>query len=141
MNTLDCSVIFLLVATLGPCGGILQMTGNEKTDNRIRCGALVLMAAVMLLTVRDPWFVLYGLCVEVAAEAAVKYFYICRWMGKAPASLGAYLCWWIVPAAAVALAHGLKAGDSFWMMVLFAGLVFAFSGLRELREYNIFKRK
>ena len=36
---MGCSIIFLLVATLGPCGGILQMTGNEKTDNRIRASA------------------------------------------------------------------------------------------------------
>lgn len=138
---MGCSVIFLLVATLGPCGGILQMTGNEKMDNRIRGCALLLMAAVMLLTVRDPYFVLYGLCVEVAAEAAVKYFYICRWMKKAPVPLGPYLLWWAAPALAVVLAHVLKVGDSFWMMVLFAGLVFAFSGWRELRENNIFKRK
>ncbi len=138
---MGCSVIFLLVATLGPCGGILQMTGNEKTDNRIRACALALMAAVMLLTVRDPYFVLYGLCVEVAAEAAVKYLYICRWMKKAPASLGAYLLWWAVPALAVVMAHVLKVGDSFWLMVLFAGAVFAFCGWRELKESSVFKRK
>ncbi len=129
-----CSVIFLLVATLGPCGGILQMTGNEKTDNRIRGGALVLMSAVMLLTSGNSYFVLWGLCVEVAAEAVGKYLYICRWMKRAPASLAAYLGWWVVPALAVGLAHVLKAGDSFFMMLLLAGLVFAASGWRELTE-------
>ena len=136
-----CSMIFLLVATLGPNGGILQMTGNEKMVNRIRACALGVMLVVMLLTAADPYFVLYGMCVEVAVEAAAKYFYICRWMKKAPASLRSYLSWWIVPALAVILAHVLKVGDSFLMMVLFAGTVFAISGWRELRENQVFKRK
>ena len=138
---MGCSVIFLMVSTLGPCGGILQMTGNEKADNRIRGWSLVLMAAVMVLTVRDSYFVLYGLCVEVAVEAIAKYLYICRWMGKTPASLGSYLSWWMVPAASVGLAHLLNAGDSFWLMLLFAGSVFAVFGLRELRESAVFKGK
>ena len=138
---MGCSVIFLLVATLGPCGGILQMTGNEKTDNRIRGCALILMALVMLTTCRDSYFVLYGLCAEVAAEAAVKYLFICRWMNKAPASLRTYLEWWTIPAIAVGLSHIFKVGNSFVMMILFAGIVFAFSGWQELRKNRIFTRK
>ncbi len=139
---MGCSVIFLLVATLGPCGGILQMTGNEKTDNRIRLCALGLMAAVMLLTVKDAYFVLYGLCVQVAAEAVVKYLYICRWMQRAPTAIGDYLRWWLLPGAAIAAAYLLKANDSFVMMVLFAGAVFVFSGIRELKDpENAFLKK
>lgn len=139
---MGCSVIFLLVATLGPCGGILQMTGNEKMDNRIRLYALVLMAAVMVLTARDAYFVLYGLCVQVAAEAAAKYVYICRWMKRAPTGLGSYLLWWLLPCGAIGAAYLLGLNDSFWMMVLFAGAVFAVSGLIELRRpENAFLKK
>lgn len=139
---MGCSVIFLLVATLGPCGGILQMTGNEKMDNRIRLYALVLMAAVMVLTARDAYFVLYGLCVQVAAEAAAKYVYICRWMKRAPTGLGSYLLWWLLPCGAIGAAYLLGVNDSFWMMVLFAGSVFAVSGLIELRRpENAFLKK
>ena len=139
---MGCSVIFLLVATLGPCGGILQMTGNEKMDNRIRLYALVLMAAVMVLTARDAYFVLYGLCVQVAAEAAAKYVYICRWMKRAPTGLGSYLGWWLLPCGAIGAAYLLGVNDSFWMMVLFAGAVFAVSGLIELRRpENAFLKK
>ena len=138
---MGCSVIFLLVATLGPCGGILQMTGHEKTDNRIRGCALIVMAAVMLLTVWDRYFVLYGLCVEVAVEAVAKYCYICRWMKRAPASLGSYLLCWMVPSLAVILAHVLKVGDSFPMMLLFAGSVFGYHAWRELKLNQVFKRK
>ena len=139
---MGCSVIFLLVATLGPCGGILQMTGNEKMDNRIRLYALVLMAAVMVLTVRDAYFVLYGLCVQVAAEAAAKYVYICRWMKRAPTGLTGYLLWWLLPCGAIGAAYLLGVNDSFWMMVLFAGAVFAVSGLIELRRpENAFLKK
>lgn len=131
---MGCSVIFLLVATLGPCGGILQMTGSEKADNRIRACALGLMGLVMLLTRRDSCFVLYGLCVQVAVEAVVKYLYICRWMKRPPTGLAAYVTWWLLPAAAIAGAYLLGCNDSFWMMVLLAGGVFAVSALRELRD-------
>ena len=131
---MGCSVIFLLVATLGPCGGILQMTGNEKTDNRIRFRALILMGAVMLLTVTDSYFVLYGLCVQVAAEAAAKYVYICRWMKRAPVALGDYARWWLLPGLAIGAAYLLGCNDSFGMMVLLAGVVFALSALRELKH-------
>jgi hypothetical protein len=88
----------------------------------------------MLMTSGNSYFVLWGLCVEVAAEAVGKYLYICRWMKRAPASLLTYLGWWILPALAVGLAYVLKAGDSFLMMLLLAGLVFAASGWRELKE-------
>ena len=139
---MGCSVIFLLVATLGPCGGIMQMTGNERRDNRIRAFALVLMGAVMLLTLPSGWFVLYGLCVQVAAEAAVKYVCICRWMKGAPARLRTYLSWWALPAAAIAAAYLLGVNDSFAAMAVLAGAVFALSGLGELRRpENAFLRK
>ncbi len=131
---MGCSVIFLLVATLGPCGGILQMTGNEKTDNRIRAWALGLMGLVMLLTRRDPYFVLYGLCVQVAAEAAAKYYFISRWMKRSPTSLVTYGTWWLLPTAVIAAAYGLGCNDSIWMMLLLAGGVFVLSGIRELRD-------
>ena len=131
---MGCSVIFLLVATLGPCGGILQMTGNEKTDNRIRAWALVLMGLVMLLTRSDRYFVLYGLCAQVAAEAAVKYIYICRWMKQSPTGLWTYFKWWLVPLSVILGSYLLDFGDSFLWMVLMAGGVFAVSGLRELQD-------
>ena len=129
-----CAVIFLLVATLGPCGGILQMTGNEKIDNRIRAVALAVMAVVMVLTWTDPWFVLYGLCAQVALEAVAKYIYICRWMKRAPVGFGTYIKWWLPPAGAVAAAYLLQYNDSFLMMLLFAGLVFVSRGILELKN-------
>ncbi len=139
---MGCSVIFLLVATLGPCGGILQMTGNEKTDNRIRALALGLMGLVMVMTRSDPYFVLYGLCVQVAAEAAAKYYFISRWMKRSPTGLMTYAKWWLLPGAAIAGAYLLRCNGSFWMMVLLVGGVFAVSGIRELRDpENAFLKK
>lgn len=128
-----CSVIFLLAATLGPCGGILQMTGNEKMDNRCRGAALALMLVIMLLTRRDPYFVLYGLCAQIAVEAVAKYIYVCRWMQRAPVGLGVYLRWWIVPGAVIGVSYLGGVNDSFWGMAGAAGAVFAFALVRELR--------
>ena len=138
---MGCSVVFLLVATLGPCGGILQMTGNEKTDNRIRAGALVLMA-IVVLTLRGKWSILIGLCIQVAAEAALKYYYICRWMKCSPVGLWTYIRWWLPPAGAIAAAYLLELNDSFLMMVVLAGLVFLYRGIRELKDpENAFLKK
>ena len=127
-----CSVIFLLAATLGHCGGILQMTGNEKMDNRCRAGALLVMLAVMVLTIQDSYFVLYGLCAQIASEAVAKYIYVCCWMKKAPVGLGTYLSWWILPAAAIAAAYLAGLNESFWGMAACAGAVFAVALVREL---------
>lgn len=131
---MGCSVVFLLVATLGPCGGILQMTGSEKTDNRLRAASLAAMALVMVLTAKDAYFVLYGLCAEISLEAIAKYVYICRRMKGSPVGLVTYAGWWILPCAAIAAAHLLGAGDSFLMMALLAGAVFAVGGIRELQN-------
>jgi len=128
-----CSVVFLLAATLGPCGGILQMTGNEKNDNRCRLMALGVMGAVMLLTIRDSYFVLYGLCVQVALEAAAKYRCVCRWMGRAPVALFTYLKWWLVPCALIGLSRMLGLGEGFLWMVLMAGTAFAVALFQEIR--------
>jgi O-antigen/teichoic acid export membrane protein len=129
-----CAVIFLLVATLGPCGGILQMTGNEKTDNRCRLGALVLMVAVMLLTRQDAYFVLYGLCAQVASEAIAKYIFVCRWMGKAPTGLVSYIGWWMVPAMAIAATYIAGVQASFLWMVVSAAVVFGVGAVREVMD-------
>lgn len=128
-----CSVVFLLAATLGPCGGILQMTGNEKNDNRCRLLALVVMDVVMVLTIRDSYFVLYGLCVQVALESVAKYICVCRWMGKSPVSMGYYLKWWALPCTLIVLSRVLGLGEGFLWMVLMAGAAFCAALWRELR--------
>ena len=118
------------------------MTGNEKTDNRIRAWALVLMAAVVLVSWGDDYSVLYGLCAQVATEAAAKYFYICRWMKRAPVGLWTYIRWWLPPAGAIAAAYLLGRNDSFFAMLVLAGLVFVYRGIRELKDpENAFLRK
>ena len=127
-----CAVVFLLAATLGPCAGILQMTGNEKTDNRCRAGALAVMLAVMLLARQDSYFVLYGLCAEIAVEITAKYICVCRWMKKAPVGLGTYLSWWILPAAVIGVSYLTGLSEAFWAMAAAAGAVFAASLAWEL---------
>lgn len=126
------ALVFLLVASLGPYSGTLLMTGKEKTDNRIRFWSLILMATVMVLTSSDSYFVLYGLFVQLIVSAAAKYACVCRWMKGAPVSLIRYVGWWILPVAAIAASYLLHCNESFWMMVLFSGLVFLISGMKEL---------
>lgn len=136
-----CSGIFLVAATLGPCGGVMQMTGNEKQDNRLREAALVAMILVMLLLRQDKLFVLYGLCIQTTLEAVSKYIFVCRWMKKAPVGLKTYLSWWLLPAAVIAGSYLLELQDSFWAMAACAGLVFLAAAAMELRRNKTLPRR
>lgn len=129
-----CSFIFLLTATLGPCGGILQMTGNEKRDNRCRELSLAVMFLTMFLFRQDQLFVLYGLCVQAAVEAGCKYVCVCRWMKDTPVGIETYLKWWILPIISIICAYILHLNDSFLWMFLIAGLLFVMTMLLELKN-------
>lgn len=129
-----CSVVFLLTATLGPCGGVMQMTGNEKRDNRYRESALLGMIVVMIVFSGDRLFVLYGLCVQIIIEAVSKFVFVCGWMGKAPVGLKQYISWWIIPVVAIAATWGLSLQNSFAAMIVFAGGVFIAELVLELRN-------
>lgn len=129
-----CSAVFILAATLGPCGGVMQMTGEEKMDNRYREGAVAVMMLVMFLFRKDRLFVLYALCVQTTVEAVGKYMFVCRWMEKAPVSMGTYLSWWILPAAVIIVTYLMQLQNSLPAMLIGAGIVFAASLLRELQN-------
>ncbi len=129
-----CSLVFLLTATLGPCGGILQMTGHEKMDNRCREISLIIMIAAMVLCHQDKLFVLYGLCAQAAFEAVGKYTVVCRWMKKPPVGLGTYVKWWILPGIVIAGVYLMHLQNSFLWMIFFAGLVFGIEGMTEVRK-------
>lgn len=140
-----CSVVFLITATLGPCSGVLQMTDNERWDNRFREIALVIMFVVMWIFRQDSLFVLYGLCVQTAFESLGKFYYVCKWMKKSPVRLVTYLSWWIVPGITIAVSYWKQWGNSiFWMLVTML-VVFLVSVITELRQENgikmILKRK
>lgn len=136
-----CSAIFLLAATLGPCGGILQMTGNEKMDNKCRETALIAMIMIMLVTHKDSYFVLYGLCGQVAIEAVLKYRYVCKWIGKSPVKAKTYLSWWIFPGILIGFTYCLRLQGSFLWMLVMAMLVFCSLLAKELgsKEATVLK--
>lgn len=121
------SIVFLIAASLGPCGGVMQMTGNEKKDNRYREIAIIAMVIVMVLFSGHRFFVLYGLCVQTAIESVGKYIFVCRWMEKAPMNFVQYMKWWIVPICAILLSVTMRLQNSFWNMILFALGVFVSS--------------
>ncbi len=135
-----CSVVFLITATLGPCSGVLQMTGNERWDNRFREIALLLMFVVMWLFRSDSLFVLYGLCAQAALETAGKFYYVCRWMKKSPVKLLTYLSWWVVPGVMIAATYGLHLGDSVLWMLASVMIVFGTSMVFELKQEGGLKK-
>lgn len=127
-----CAAFFLIAATLGPSAGLMQMTENEKYDNRLRETALLIMILIFIFMRKNPFFVLYGLCAETAIESVGKFIFVSRWMGGTPVRVRTYLFWWLAPAIALALTLALRLGDSFLFMLLFGGLTFAYMLWREL---------
>lgn len=131
---MGCSLIFIVAATLGPCGGLMQMTGNERMDNRCREAAVLLMILIFALMRKDPLFALYGLGVQTLAESVSKYIFVCRWLKKAPVGFYTYLKWWILPAAAVGVSRFMHWQNSLVMMIVVAGIVFCIQLVMELKN-------
>ena len=129
-----CSMVFLIVATFGPCSGVLQMTGNEKKDNMFREIALAVMFAVMWLFRKDSLFVLYGLCIQAFLEGVGKFYYACRWMKKAPVKLTTYLSWWLCPVIVIGVTYWRQWEDSIVWMMISAIIVFAIGIVGELKK-------
>ena len=131
---ISCSMVFIFAATLGPCSGVLQMTGNESKDNLLREIALGVMFVVMWIFRKDSLFVLYGLCAQALLEEIGKYYYVCRWLEKSPVKVKTYLSWWICPGAVIVLTYILKKGDSLVWMLIAAGVVFLIGAVSEVRK-------
>lgn len=128
-----CALVFILIATLGPCSGVLQMTGNEKKDNLYREAALGVMLVLLFVMRGSRLVMLYALCVQALLEGLVKYWYVCRWMQGSAVKLKTYCIWWSVPAAVIAGGCLLHLQHSARAMLLAAGGTFAFGLVCELR--------
>lgn len=131
---MGCSLIFIIAATLGPCGGLMQMTGNERLDNRCREAAILFMLIIFALMRRDPLFALYGLAAQTLTESVSKYIFVCRWLEKGPVRLYTYLRWWILPAAAIGVSRFMQWQDSFAMMFITTVIVFGIQFAVELKK-------
>lgn len=131
---MGCSLIFIFAATLGPCGGLMQMTGNERMDNRCREAAILLMILIFALMRKDPLFALYGLGVQTLAESVSKYIFVCRWLKKAPVGFYTYLKWWILPATVIGVSRFMHWQNSLVMMIVVAGIVFCIQLVMELKK-------
>lgn len=141
-----CSLIFILGATLGPCGGVLQMSGKEKSDNFYREFALVLMFVTMFLFRKDRLFVLYGLCVQTMVESVGKYICVCKFLNCTPVAWKEYLGWWGIPLILLVITYAIGLQESVIAMILCAGSAFLAGVVRELRKndekiYKYFIRK
>lgn len=135
-----CSVVFLVAATLGPCGGLMQMTENEKKDNYCRETAICVMIAVFFVMRRNSLFALYGLCAQTLCESVSKYVFVCRWMEKPPVRLNEYISWWLLPAGTVVAANLFGWQNSAGMMILMAILNFIWQLAGELKDGDALKK-
>ena len=73
---------FLIISSLGPIVGILQMTGNESICARNQWISIGVMIAIMRILHKNPYFAVYGLSVQALTEGILEYVSISRWLGK-----------------------------------------------------------
>ena len=137
---IGCSFVFLFAATLGPCGGLMQMTDHEKADNVFREAAIFLMLLVFAVMHRNPLFALYGLCIQTFAESFSKFVFVCRWFGYIPVKIRTYVSWWILPGFCILMTYLFHLQASILMMLLMSGSVFLFRLITELySDNNLFR--
>ena len=137
---IGCSFVFLFAATLGPCGGLMQMTDHEKADNVFREAAIFLMLLVFAVMHRNPLFALYGLCIQTFAESFSKFVFVCRWFGYVPVKIRTYVSWWILPGFCILMTYLFHLQASLLMMLLMSGSVFLFRLIMELySDNNLFR--
>ena len=132
-----CSVIFIIVASIGPCSGLMQMTGNERWDNRFRETALFIMFIIFLVMRQDPFFVLYGLCIQAVIENIGKFYFVSRWMNGLPVKFYTYISWWILPILLIMLTQIIGWQDSIVAMSFSSGFVFVVNLIVEIRCQNL----
>ena len=129
-----CSIVFIFAATLGPCSGVLQMTGNERKDNLLREIALGVMFVVMWLFRKDSLFVLYGLCAQALLEECGKFYYVCKWLKQSPVKIKTYLSWWICPMGVIILTYIMRKSESILWMIFATSVVFIVGAVSEVQE-------
>lgn len=89
------SVCLLIVAGIGPAGGFLQMTDNERICNIDQWISIGVMVAVCILMRNNPFFAVYGLCAQSVVEGILKYYSVCKWFGKQVIPVHNYLLMWV----------------------------------------------
>lgn len=132
-----CSVIFIVVASLGPCSGLMQMTGNEHWDNRFREIALACMFCIFFILRENTFFVLYGLCIQAIIENTGKMIFVSRWMGGLPMKLTQYLKLWLLPGIMIWLAYIFDLQQSFLAMFCMAGFTFICHFVNEVKNEHL----
>jgi len=129
-----CAIVFLIAATLGPCGGLMQMTENEKQDNRCREIAILAMIMVFIIFRKNSLFALYGLCIQTFMESVSKYIFVCKWLGKSPIRIKTYIEWWILPILVIGITYIFQWQESILAMLLMAFSVFIIKFIQEFKD-------
>lgn len=85
----------LLIASVGPVTGLLQMTGGEHVCNRNQWISIGIMIAIWLVFHKQSLFAVYGLCGQAVVEGVLKYYSVCKWFGKSIIPMTDYVVLWM----------------------------------------------
>lgn len=89
------SICLLLIAGIGPIGGILQMSNQEHKCSMNQWISIGIMILIWFVMYQNPFFALYGLCVQTVVENILHYYSVSKWFGKPLLSLSSYILLWV----------------------------------------------
>ena len=84
----------LMIAGIGPIGGILQMSNQERKCSINQWISIGVMVCIWFIMYQNPFFVLYGLCVQTIVENILHYYSVMKWFRKSLLSLCDYILMW-----------------------------------------------
>ena len=129
------AICIMVVSGIGPVTGLLQMTGNEHICNRnqyISIGAMI--ATWLILLHKSVLFGLYGMCVQIVVEGALKYYSVCKWFGHNIVPVKNYILLWLPVGALKAVVSLCGLEQSIAALIIGTGCVFIWNAAFALRD-------
>ncbi len=128
------AICLLVIASLGPVAGLLQMTGSERICNINQWISIGIMVCTWFILKSNPLFAVFGLAVQALSEGLLQYYAVCKWFKKLVIPVKNFIVMW-APIVIVRLAAEFGGWqESLLAMLLSVVAVFICNSLIALRD-------
>jgi hypothetical protein len=128
------AICLLVIASLGPVAGLLQMTGSERVCNINQWISIGIMVITWLVLRHNPLFAVVGLAVQALSEGLLQYYAVCKWFKKLVIPVKNFIVMWM-PIIIVRFAAEFGGWqESIIAMLISVMIVFACNSLIALRD-------
>lgn len=116
---------------------MMQMTDNEKMDNKMRWVSIIIMFFVWYLLRNDRMFPLYGMSIQIVTLGSMEWFYICHWFGKAPITILQFIGIMAPMCGITILANMVSILHNWIAFILFLGIDFVLTIAIQLLDKEV----